>query len=224
MAELEITPEGELQEKTTTTLLLGAAGTFFSWLFHPLLLIVWISVYLLYINDLIFLGMDSFDRMKIFLRIISTSVLLPLITVLLLKGLGFIQSIQLRTQKERIIPYVACITFFFWSYYVSKKLQDPVELRAFLLTLFISASAGLLINNYMKVSMHAMGAGSLFLFFILLLFNGRIEETLPLLAAVFISGIICTSRFLVSDHRPFEIGFGFTVGALIQLVCWWIVQ
>jgi hypothetical protein len=224
MAELEITPEGELQEKTTATLLLRAAGTFFSWLFHPLLLIVWISVYLLYINDLIFLGMDSFDRMKIFLRIISTSVLLPLITVLLLKGLGFIQSIQLRTQKERIIPYVACITFFFWSFYVSKKLQDPVELRAFLLTLFISASAGLLINNYIKVSIHGMGAGSLFLFFILLLFTGRIEESLPLLAAVFISGIICTSRFLVSDHSPFEIGFGFTAGALIQLVCWWIVQ
>jgi hypothetical protein len=223
MAQPEMSSNGMPPTTKNHSAVLHIAGSFFSWLFHPLLLIMWIAGYLLYVNDLIFLGMDSFDRMKVFLRIISTSVILPLITVLLLKGLGFIQSIQLRTQKERIIPYVACITFFFWSYYVSKKLEDPVELRAFLLTLFISASAALVMNSYFKVSMHAMAAGSLFLFFVLLLFNGRIEESLPLLAALFTSGIICTSRFLVSDHHPFEIVFGFISGAVIQLVCWWIV-
>jgi hypothetical protein len=224
MTQQEMSSNGIPQNTKHSSAILHAAGSFFSWLFHPLLLIMWVTGYLVYVNDLIFLGMDSFERMKVFLRIISTSVVLPLITVLLLKGLGFIQSIQLRTQKERIIPYVACITFFFWSYYVSKKLEDPVELRAFLLTLFISASAALVMNSYFKVSMHAMGAGSLFLFFVLLLFNGRIEESIPLIAAVFVSGIICTSRFLVSDHHPFEIAFGFVSGLLIQLVCWWIVQ
>ncbi|MBX9784416.1 MAG: hypothetical protein K2X48_14090 [Chitinophagaceae bacterium] len=222
MSELEITEEGELLENYTLHPFIKALGVFFSWLFHPLLLIVWVSWYLLYVNDLIFLGMDSFDRLKVFLRILSTSVFLPLITVLLLKGLGFIKSIQLRTQKERIIPYVACITFFFWSYYVSKQLDDPGELRAFLLTLFITASAALIINNYMKISMHALGAGSLFCFFMLLLFHGRIEESLPLLAVVFVSGIICSSRLIASDHYPFEVGFGFVMGFLIQLVCWFI--
>ncbi len=63
--------------------------------------------------------------MLVLLRVIGTSVFLPFMTVVLLKGLGFIDSIRLETQKERIIPYVACITFFFWSYYVSKKLEDP---------------------------------------------------------------------------------------------------
>lgn len=226
MSEMEISEKGVLKEAEIPALpvhpVLKAFGIFFSYLFHPLLLIVWVSLYLLYVNDTIFLGLDSFDRLKVFLRIISTSVLLPMITVLLLKALGFIQSIQLHTQKERIIPYVACITFFFWSYYVARQLQDPAPLKAFLLTLFISASAALIINNYFKISMHAIGAGSLLAFFILLLFNGKIESGLPLTFAVFIAGITCTSRLIAGRHHPFDIGFGFVMGFLLQLISWWI--
>jgi hypothetical protein len=226
MNELEVTEKGVLKDTEPAAPVFNpvikALGVFFSYLFHPLLLIVWVSLYLLYVNDTIFLGLDSFDRLKVFLRIISTSVFLPLITVLLLKGLGFINSIQLHTQKERIIPYVACITFFFWSYYVARQLQDPYPLKAFLLTLFISASAALIINNYFKVSMHAMGAGSLLAFFILLLFNGKIESGLPITLAVLVAGIICTSRFIAGRHHAFDIGFGFFTGFILQLIAWWI--
>jgi hypothetical protein len=228
MNDLEITGKGVLKEAEATAQVfhpvIKALGVFFSYLFHPLLLIVWVSLYLLYVNDSVFLGLDSYDRLKLFLRIISTSVFLPLVTVLLLKALGFIQSIQLHTQKERIIPYVACITFFFWSFYVARQLNDPAPLKAFLLTLFISASAGLIINNYFKVSMHAMGAGGLLAFFILLLFNGKIESGLPITLAVFIAGITCTSRFIAGRHHAFDIGFGFFTGMVLQFICWWIVS
>ena len=91
MSEMEISEKGVLKEAEIPAPpvhpVLKAFGIFFSYLFHPLLLIVWVSLYLLYVNDTIFLGLDSFDRLKVFLRIISTSVLLPMITVLLLKAL-----------------------------------------------------------------------------------------------------------------------------------------
>jgi phosphate starvation-inducible membrane PsiE len=149
---------------------------------------------------------------------------LPIVTVLLLKGLGFIDSIQLHTQKDRIIPYVACITFFFWSFYVSKKLGDPSELTAFLLSAFIASSASLIINNYMKVSMHAMGVGGLTAFFSLLLFANRLDDVFSLLLVFFIAGITTTSRFIVSDHKPAEITVGFVTGVLIQVIAWFIIR
>ena len=149
---------------------------------------------------------------------------MPIVTVLLLKGLGFIDSIQLRTQKDRIIPYVACITFFFWSFYVSKKLGDPSELTAFLLSVFIASSASLLINNYMKVSMHAIGVGGLVAFFSLLLFANRLDDVFSLLLVFLIAGITTTSRFIVSDHNPAEITVGFITGVLIQAVTWFILK
>lgn len=225
MNQLLVSEEGDLlvkNEKHST--ILHVAATLLSYIFHPLFVIAWVVLYLLYRNSLVFIGVAEDQKIIVFLRVFSTSIFLPLITVLLLKGLGFIQSIQLRTQKDRIIPYVACITFFFWTFYVSKTLGDPVELRAFLLCAFIAASASLIINNYMKVSMHAMSAGGLLTFFILLLFANKIDEVMPLLLAVLIAGLICTSRFIASDHKPGEISTGFIVGVLLQLVSWFIVH
>ena len=199
-------------------------AAFFSYLFHPLFMIAWVCLYLLYRNSLVFTGETSFEKMIVFLRVFSTSIFLPLVTVLLLKALGFIKSIQLRTQKDRIIPYVACITFFFWSFYVSKQLVDPFEMRAFLLSLFITASASLLINNYMKVSMHAIAAGGLVSFFTLLLFSNRLDDVLSLLLAFLIAGITCTSRFIVSNHTSAEIYAGFVSGIIIQAIAWFILK
>jgi len=199
-------------------------ASFFSYLFHPLFIIAWVTLYLLFRNSIVFIGETSFEKMVVFLRVFSTSIFLPIVTVLLLKGLGFIDSIQLRTQKDRIIPYVACITFFFWSFYVSKKLGDPSELTAFLLSAFIASSASLIINNYMKVSMHAMGVGGLTAFFSLLLFANRLDDVFSLLLVFLIAGITTTSRFIVSDHKPAEITVGFITGVLIQVITWFIIR
>lgn len=224
MEQLVITEEGSLdvKNKQTHPILKGLA-VFFSYLFHPLFVIGWVVLYLLYRNNIVFVGMADDMRLVVFLRVFSTSIFLPLVTVLLLKGVGFIQSIQLHTQKDRIIPYVACITFFFWSYYVSKQLNDPLELRAFLLSAFIAASASLLINNYIKVSMHAIGVSGMLCFFMLLLFSNKVDEVLPLLAAILITGITCTSRLVAGNHTTAEVTVGAIAGTIIQFVAWMIV-
>jgi hypothetical protein len=222
---LVVTEEGSLgvtPDKHPTGLRIPAI--IFSYLFHPLFIIGWVVLYLLYRNNFVFLGVDPETRFIYFLRVFGTSIFLPIVTVLLLKGLGFIQSIQLPTQKDRIIPYVACITFFFWTYYVSKQLGDPTELQAFLLSAFVASCASLIINNYMKVSMHAMGVGGMLAFFVLLLFANKLDDVSSLLIAVLITGITCSSRLIVSDHKSFEIYTGLISGIIIQLVAWIIVH
>jgi hypothetical protein len=219
---MEVTEQGQLDLEQPIHPVLKAVAIFFSYLLHPLLLIGWLSLYLLYINQNVFLGIDPSARILVFLRIFGTAIFLPIVTVLLLKGLGFIQSIQLNTQKERIIPFVACITFFFWSYYVSKQLGDPGELKAFLLTLFVSSCAALIINNYFKISIHTMAAGTIACFFLLLLFNHKIDSGLTLFVVFLLTGISGTSRLLTKNHHPFEIYSGYIMGFLLQLVCWWI--
>ncbi|HMO31396.1 MAG TPA: hypothetical protein PKE63_08380 [Lacibacter sp.] len=217
---MEVTPNGTLLAQPAATRMLGVL---FSWLLHPLLLIVWITLYLLYGNRTVFLGIAPDDRLLVFLRIFSTSVFLPLVTVFLLKGLGFVQSIQLRTQKERIVPIVACITFFFWSFYVSKQLNDPLPLKAFLLGLFITASVSLLQNNYMKISLHTLGAGGLIALFLLLLFTNQLDSGWSLVLALAAGGLIGTSRLLTGSHRAVEIYAGYITGFVVQLIAWWIL-
>src|SRR6476619_6888472 len=85
--------------------------------------------------------------------------LLPLITILLMRALGFIQSVFLKTQKDRILPYVVCQIYYFWGWYVAKNNHLPQLLVLFGLGVFLASCFGLIFNIYMKISMHALALG-----------------------------------------------------------------
>lgn len=201
---------------------LRVPALFFSYVFHPLFLIAGLAAYLIYGSTTLYVGAPDEKKLRTLLSILSSNLLLPLVTVLLLKGLGFAQSIQLKTQKERIIPYVACITFFFWSYYVARNLQYPHAMKGFLLGVFISACASLLLNIYMKVSMHAVAAGGAVALFVWLLLTAQVQDALGAAVVFLVAGLTCTSRFLVSDHRAIEIYMGFATGFILQCVAFWL--
>jgi hypothetical protein len=220
---MEVSKTGRLHIAASPQSFQNYLAAFFSFLFHPILLIGWTSSYLLYCNPLVFVGLNDDDKLLVLLRILGTSIIMPLLTVILLKALGFIDSIGLKTQKERIIPYVACITFFFWSYYVAKKLDDPFELRAFLLALFLTASVSLLLNNYFKISMHALGFGGVHSLLILMLFNNRMNDGFILILFLLLGGIVTMARIYQKQHRPFEIYAGYITGAIIQIFSWWFL-
>lgn len=221
---MEISQHGRLKMGANNYTFSDYFFWFLSFVFHPVFLILWTTAYLLYIHPLVFIGVSENAKMLVLLRIAGTSVFLPMMTVLLLKGLGFISSIRLPEQKDRIVPYVACITFFFWSYYVSKKLGDPFEFRVFLLALFLTASGSLLINNYIKISMHATGFGGVNALFAMMLMNGRMHDGFMLTISFLLAGLVCTGRIHQKHHHPAEIYSGYFTGALILLFSWWFLS
>ena len=84
----------------------------------------------------------------------------PLVSVLLMKALKFISSIQLKTQRDRIIPYVVCMIYYWWMWYVlHNQPQYPNEFVQLSLAIFLASIGGLIANISMKVSMHAIAAG-----------------------------------------------------------------
>lgn len=221
---MEVSKNGRLHIAESSRNYLDYLTIFLSYLFHPIFLIGWTGLYLLYLNSVVFIGYNYDAKLLVLLRIFGTSVIMPLITIILLKALGFIDSIHLKTQKERIIPYVACITFFFWSYYVSKKLDDPFELRVFFLALFLTASVSLLINNYFKISMHALGFGGTHALLVLMLFNNRMNEGFILIIFFLLGGLVSMARLHQKQHQPFEIYAGYITGATIQIFSWWFLS
>lgn len=221
---MEITKEGELNtDKYSYPKPLRVFANLMGYFLHPVLVVAWVALYLLFLNNRVFLGIDFSERIVVFLRIFSTSTFLPLVTVLLLKGLGFVSSIKLETQKERIIPLVACITFFFWSFYVSRQLNDPAPLRAFLLALFLSSSAALMLNIYQKTSLHMIAGGVASAFFTLLLFNNLLNEPVSIISVFLLAGISGSSRLITMSHQTNEIWLGFFSGVIIQYIAWLIV-
>jgi len=133
---------------------------------------------------------------------------------------GFIDSIFLRTRKDRIIPIIAANLFFFWMYLVFRNQNEiPAILTGFTFGVFLASSLALLANIYSKISLHAIGVGGLLgLLLVILKTNPYIPITLALMLVVFIAGVVCTSRMIAGHHTPGEIYSGLLVGVLCQYI------
>ena len=142
----------------------------FSYLFHPIFIPLYAVAFLVFIHPSYFSGFSMAAKKQTLLIVFINAVAFPILAVVLLKAVGFIQSIFLKTQKDRIIPYMACGIFFFWAYLVFKNQTNyPLILSSFLLGVFLASSAALLANIYFKISMHATGVGGLLGIFLLIM-------------------------------------------------------
>ena len=195
------------------------AAHFFSWIFHPLFISLFVTFFLTYIHPYVFVTLSEKAKVFNIISIFVNTVLFPALAVFLMWRLKFIQSIYLRTQKERIIPYAAAMIFYFWTWYVSKSLQDKHELfTGFLFGSFLTVIAAWMANIYFKISMHALAIGGMAFFILWVSFSGDGTSGLYPTIALLIAGIVCTSRMIVSDHRPVEIYLGFFIGILCQAI------
>ncbi len=197
---------------------------FLSYLFHPLFIAVYVSAYMIFFHPYSFAVFDEKQKLLRLFSIFFITCFLPAFTVFLLWRLKFADSIMLRTQKERIIPYVSSIIFFFWAFYVSKNLPGtPVTMTSFFLGTFLSTSAALMANNFFKISLHALAIGGAASFMIILGIVSGATTGLPITIALIVAGLVCTSRLIASNHYPFEIYWGLVLGIFFQLVACYIM-
>lgn len=187
--------------------------------FHPLFISSYVAAFLIYVHPYAF-AVDT-ERMKMFrlIMVIFNTAFIPLFSVFLMWRLGLIQSLFLRTTKERIIPYVAAMICYFWAWLVTRNRMDsPDYFVHFMFGAFLAICLAFMINIYVKVSMHTIAVGGLVTFFLMQAF--AVEETTGLYfsIALLIAGLVGTARLIVSDHRPAEVYLGYFVGAACQLI------
>ena len=191
---------------------------FFSWIFHPLFIPLYVTWYLVFVNQEYFVGLSPEGRKWILLRVTLNMIFFPAFTVLLLRGVGFIESVFLKTQRDRIIPYIAAGVFFFWMYLVFRNQAEiPLILTSFTFGVFLASSVALIANIYFKISMHAIGCGGMIGLMLITAHNNS-SATLPFIVVFLIAGIVCTSRMIVSDHNQRDIYLGLLCGVLTQFI------
>ncbi len=191
---------------------------FISWVFHPVFVPVYMMAFLVYEHPFQFTGFDPRQKMMVMLQTMAMYLFFPLVTVLLLKALGFIDSIQLKKQKDRIIPLVACGIWYFWIWYVWHNLPGYPDMAIrFALAIWISSWTGLMMNTRMKISLHAISMGIAITFLFILAFTQPLNFGLYLSVGLLIAGLVCTARFIVSDHTAAEIYGGLALGSVSMI-------
>ena len=211
--------------QNTSSKPLRISAQFISYIFHPLFIPTFFFIFLMIEVPYKFEGITDWQLKLRLFSVFWLTAFFPAFAVFLLWRLKFSDSIFLRTQKERIIPYVITMFFYWWMYYLSRNFKDqPIDLKFFYFGIFIATSLGLVVNNFMKVSLHAIGISGLLMSILLVSIHYPAVNLIWFLFAVLLAAIVIAARMIVSDHTQKELIVGFGIGLFTQLIAYfWVL-
>jgi len=149
---------------------------------------------------------------------------IPVVSLILLKSLRLIESFQVHTIRERIIPVLMMLVLF----YVLGDILANVPILRDLGFLFYGTSLSLLcifllFSVGLKSSLHLVSMGSAVGFFLIIM-NVYIMPLLPIIMVlILLSGLLASSRLYLKAHTPAELFSGFMIGVISQIVVFWVL-
>jgi len=138
----------------------------------------------------------------------------PAVNLLLFRYLGSIQSLYLKSRRERILPFIFISLMYglvaFLFYY---KLPFSANFNKLMLIVAALVGVATLITLFYKVSVHSLALGGLIgILFPLIRFSPSL--LLPTTFIVAIMGVVISSRLLLNAHSPRETLIGSLAGIL----------
>jgi hypothetical protein len=187
-----------------------------SYIFHPIFIpIAGTFAYFLITPKYSPLELQSGNILPIFIL----TVIIPIITFLILRNIGYVNSIQLPTIQERKYPVYINLALLFMVVYKVIPNNYIVELYFYFVGLIAGTLATLILLLFkIKSSMHLLGMGSLFMFLINLSIHFEINITLALSLCILAMGLVATSRLYLKAHTKAEIFIGLCIGLISQLL------
>jgi len=187
-----------------------------SYIFHPLFIpMAGTLAYFIVTPKYSPLELQSGNVLPIFIL----TVIIPIITYLILKNLGVVNTVFMPTVKERKYPLYVHILLLLLVIYKVIPNNYIVEIRFYFLGLLTAAMTALVLLFFkLKVSMHLMGIGSLFMFLVCLSIHFEINITLAVSLLTLATGLVTTSRLYLKAHSPTELLIGFLIGLISQLL------
>jgi len=185
-------------------------------LFHPLLIPVMGTALYFYITPR-FVEKPMVTANLFALAVIT--VIIPIVVFFLLRSIGQVKSIYLKDVSERKFPLmVQCVLILLIIKMVFNPYDSP-ELYFFFVGILFSAFAALVMVLFrVKVSLHQIGVAGILMFLVGLSAHFKINLLVPISFFLFVNGWVASSRLQAKAHSYMELGIGFLIGALPQLV------
>lgn len=207
-----------------------ALSHFFSWVFLPLLMPTYGLLLTLYIpseqmvldKNAIYL-LPSELKYQVLSLFFIFSALAPGLSFFALHKRQIISTIDMENQKERNIPLIImfsyCMVLYLMFFFKAPNNLLPKYFYALPLSGAIVTGSFMFINRWIKISMHAGGAGIL-VGYLLAFFKEQIHfEFWIIIFAVIASGLTIASRLYLNKHRPIEVYTGWSLAVVITFIC-----
>ena len=189
-----------------------------STLFHPLLMPV-IGLVIIFNTDSYINYTVPFELKRAIIILVGISTfVIPLLITLMLLNRRFINSLEMETQKERVIPYAFTIIFYIFTLYMLKKVPISPIIFNFVIGATLSVIIAFVVNIKWKISAHMIGVGGLLGALICISILLEIYITPYILFVILIAGLVGTSRLILKAHTQLQIFVGLAVGVICQII------
>ncbi len=222
----------QVKSQSTQPEPLRIMATIISWICHPVFFPL-IMTYVIYkLEPGGFIGLPPKQMGLWFINIGMTAVFFPLFSILLMKQLGFISSYQMPTARERTIPLMATMIFYFWISHVFNSMgvatvnnpnpppAAPLIYKVLLLGNLWGIIALFMINIFTKISLHTTAAGGMIGILVVMMLSGPANLVIALFTAIIVAGIIGSARMILGAHQRGDLWLGYIIGFLAQLLAW----
>jgi len=195
-----------------------------SYIMHPVFFPVVMAFVIYKLTPTAFIAVPDRQVSMWILIIGFLCIFFPLFSIVLMKPLGFIGSFKMETARERTIPLMATMIFYFWVSHafnsmvtVRPFIDPPFAFKVLLLGNFWGIILIFLANIFTKVSMHTATAGGMIGIIIVLMIVSPVNLVIPLFVAIMIAGIVGTARMILGAHQRGDIWLGYIIGIIVQL-------
>ena len=194
---------------------------FISTILHPIVIpTIGILIYFI----LVPVQLNSNQKLTILAIVFITTYIVPLLLLVFLKAIGYINSYEVFSIKERKVPLFFMITLLFFL----AKLFGKLPLIRDLSYLFYGTVLGLIITYFLfifklKSSLHLLSMGSVVGFFIIFQQIHGINTISIIIIFILLSGILGASRLWLKAHIPKEVYSGFFIGFFSQFAAYYLL-
>lgn len=196
---------------------------FISVLFHPIFLTSMCMAYILFVSTNDAFAVPVGKELQWLLITAYSTLFMPLLVVFLLWRLKFIQSLEMKTTKERYVPLIACMSFYFWVFWIFHlNLEASPWIKIFLLASFINLVFCFLITIFNKISLHLAAISSVLAYALLLNLSTSFQDVMFLVIAGIAFGLVLFSRKTLEAHTNQQLIIGSVLGALATLIAFFI--
>lgn len=185
-----------------------------SGIFHPFLITLY-SFLLIFSSGSYIAFLPNSIKLVILMVVALNTLLIPVISLVILKRLGLIKTFYLEKHRERIVPIVITSIPYFFTLYLLAKLPVPHILvriiESGIIILFVAA----VVSYWWKISLHLLGIGGLTGFLFACSYNNYFSAIPFIVLVLLVAGSLASARLKNGDHKPSQVYAGFVSGCVL---------
>lgn len=192
-------------------------GTLLSTVFHPFLITLY-SFLLIFVSGSYITFLPGSIKLVIITVITFNTLLIPVVSLFILKRLGLIENFYLDKHRDRIIPIIITAIPYIFTLYLLAKLPIPPVLVKIIKSGILILIAAALVSYWWKISLHLMGMGGLTGFLFACTYYSYFNAIPLIMATLFVSGFLASARLKNGDHKPSQVYSGFIIGLFLTFL------